>query len=102
MKAKLKKFESYNALNHVEMKDLLRDINLEMAELKQEATNLNRDTSLAKISQVPLTTQETREFNKQIIDIDHRSGTLNNHAEYILILLASKKRYEPPPAQDRT
>ena len=91
MKAKIKPFEKYNALNHVELKDLLRDINLEMAELKQEATNLTRDTSLAKISSVPLTTQETREFNKQIIEVDHRSGTLGNHAEYILILLARGK-----------
>ena len=91
MKAKIKPFEKYNALNQVELKDLLRDINLELAEVKQEATNLNRDTNLAKISSVPLTTVETREFNKQIIEVDHRSGTLNNHAEYILILLARSK-----------
>ena len=91
MKAKIRPFEKYNALNHVEMKDLLRDINLELAELKQEATNLNRDTRLAKISSVGLTSVETREFNKKIIEVEYRSSTLNNHAEYILLLLARSK-----------
>ena len=91
MKAKLKAFEKYNGINAVQKKDLLRDINLELAELKQTATNLTRDTSLAKISTVPLTTHETRDFNKKIIETDHRSGTLSNHAEYLLILLARDK-----------
>ena len=92
MKVRLKKLEAYNALNSTELKVILRDINLEIVELKQDATNLARDTGLATNSISPPTVAETREYNKKIILTNHRSSTLNNHAEYILIIIASKRK----------
>ena len=91
MKVRLKKLEAYNALNSTELKVILRDINLEISQLKQQATDLKLDSGMNAIHKAA-TSLTIKGWRIKAVEIDHRSSTLNNHAEYILIIIASKRK----------